>query len=117
MKPAAIISFILFFATLKNDAQEYNYYHYDVKDGLSGITIYSIAQDQDGFLWLGTETGLSRFDGSHFKNYTNNDGLSDNEIINLFVDSKNRVWIFPFKSAIYFYYQGKIHTSSDDSIL
>ena len=97
--------------------QEYNYYHYDIKDGLSGITVYSIAQDKDGFLWFGTETGLSRFDGSHFKNYTANEGLNDNEIINLFVDSKNRVWIFPFKNSVYYYYHGKIYNESNDTLL
>lgn len=103
--------------TLSAKSQEYNYYHYDTKDGLSGTTVYSIAQDKDGFLWFGTEAGLSRYDGSHFVNYTVNDGLTATEIISLFVDSKNRVWIFPFKSSIYYYYQGKIHNTSNDSLL
>src|ERR1043166_10140515 len=84
--------------------QEYNYYHYDIKDGLSGLTAYCIAQDKDGFLWIGTETGLSRFDGNHFQNFTVNEGLPENEIINLFVDSKNRIWIFPFKNSVCYYY-------------
>lgn len=113
----SIVFVILILVCINSISQEYNYYHYDVKDGLSGITVYSIAQDKDGFLWLGTENGLSRFDGSNFKNYTSNDGLSANEIINLFVDSKNRVWIFPFKSSIYYYYQGKIHNVNNDTIL
>jgi len=98
-------------------SQEYNYYHYDIKDGLSGINVYAIAQDKDGFLWFGTETGLSRFDGSHFKNFSSEDGLNENEIINLFVDSKNRVWIFPFKNSVCYYYHGKIYNSSNDSLL
>jgi ligand-binding sensor domain-containing protein len=117
MKLLVIISFILFCITIQSNSQEYSYYHYDIKDGLSGITIYTIAQDKDGFMWFGTATGLSRFDGSHFKNYTSDDGLNDNEIISLFVDSKNRVWIFPFKSSVYYYYHGKIHSSFNDTVL
>ncbi|WP_177191846.1 sensor histidine kinase [Parafilimonas terrae] len=117
-KITVLLAFIwLFLATVKTNAQEYNYYHYDVKDGLSGINVYSIAQDKDGFLWFGTETGLSRFDGENFKNFTVSDGLFDNDIIYVFADSKNRVWIFPFKNSIYYYYQGKIHNESNDPLL
>lgn len=117
MKQIACILFFLLTVSISSISQQYNYYHYDVKDGLSGNTVYSLTQDKDGFMWFGTETGLSRFDGNNFKNYTADDGLYDNEIINVFVDSKNRVWIFPFKSAVYYYYQGKIYNSTNDTVL
>src|SRR6478609_3333226 len=117
MMKLIVFTFFAFITTLKCAGQEYNYYHYDVKDGLSGINVYSITQDKDGFLWIGTETGLSRFDGLNFKNYTQEDGLNDNEIISLFIDSKNRIWIFPFKNAVYYYYNGKIHNALNDSLL
>jgi ligand-binding sensor domain-containing protein len=111
---------LLFFLSLYISSafcQEYNYSHYDVKDGLAGSTVYSIAQDKDGFIWYGTETGLSRFDGTHFKNFYTSDGLPDNEIIQLFVDSKNRVWIIPFKNSICYYWKGKIYNQENDSLL
>ncbi len=117
MKSTLLIAFIIYFLGITTNAQEYNYYHYDIKDGLSGINVYTIAQDKDGFLWFGTETGLSRFDGSHFKNFSSEDGINENEIINLFVDSKNRVWIFPFKNSVCYYYHGKIYNASNDSLL
>ncbi|MBS1935657.1 MAG: histidine kinase, partial [Bacteroidetes bacterium] len=98
-------------------SQEYNYVHYDVKDGLAGSTIYKIVEDKDAFMWYGTETGLSRFDGTHFKNFYTSDGLPDNEITNLFVDSKNRVWIVPFKNSICYYWKGKIHNKENDSLV
>ncbi len=117
MRFANLLTFIFLLIHLKGFEQEYNYYHYDINNGLSGITVYTIAQDKDGFLWFGTETGLSRFDGSHFKNFALAEGLNENEIINLFVDSKNRVWIFPFKNSIYYYYNGKIFNETNDSLL
>ena len=40
-----------------------------VKDGLPDATINAICQDEDGFLWIGTSFGLSRYDGVEFKNY------------------------------------------------
>src|SRR5579871_2411249 len=118
-KASQIFLFLFFFqlSALHVFCQEYNYVHYDVKDGLAGSTVYAIAQDKDGFLWFGTETGLSRFDGTHFKNFYTSDGLPDNEIINVFVDSKNRVWIAPFKNSICYYWKGKIYNSQNDSLL
>ena len=98
-------------------AQEYSYVHYDTRDGLAGSVVYCMAQDLDGFMWFGTETGLSRFDGKHFKNFSTEEGLPDNEIIKLFVDSKNRVWIMPFKESLCYYQKGKFHSSENDSLL
>lgn len=97
--------------------QEFSYTQFDGKDGLAGSVVYCSAQDKDGFLWFGTETGLSRYDGTHFHNYSTADGLPDNEIIKLFVDSKNRVWIVPFKNSICYYWRGKIYNESNDSFL
>jgi ligand-binding sensor domain-containing protein len=97
--------------------QEYSYSHYDSKDGLAGSTVYCMTQDKEGFLWFGTETGLSRFDGTHFRNFTREDGLPDNDIIQLFADSKGRVWISPFRKTVCYSYKGKIHNNENDSVL
>src|ERR1044072_296401 len=109
---------ILFFVIgLPAISQEYGYTRYDSKDGLASSTVYCMTQDKEGFMWFGTETGLSRFDGTHFKNFTREDGLPDNEIIQLFVDSKGRVWIAPFRKNICYYYKGKFHNQDNDSSL
>ena len=39
------------------------------QNGLSNNTLTGIYQDKAGFLWLGTDVGLSRYDGIHFHNY------------------------------------------------
>ena len=48
---------------------------YTVDDGLAGDEINTILQDSRGFLWIGTDTGLSRFDGSRFVSYDPRQGL------------------------------------------
>ena len=98
-------------------AQSYNYQHYDVSNGLSGLTVYKIIQDREGFMWFATETGLSRFDGTNFKNFSTADGLPDNEIIDLSIDSKGRMWILPFTNAICYYKDGLFHNQKNDSLL
>jgi ligand-binding sensor domain-containing protein len=97
--------------------QEYSYVNYTTREGLAGSMVYFVTQDRDGFMWFGTEHGLSRFDGTRFKNYTTADGLPDNDVLKVFVDSKNRVWIIPFKNAIAYYWQGKIYNADNDSLL
>jgi len=117
MNNSLFLAFILLVCPLLIYSQEYSYTHYDSKDGLAGSTVYNITQDKEGFLWFATETGLSRFDGTHFKNFGQEDGLPDNDIIQLFADSKGRVWLSPFRKTICYYYKGTIHNSENDSML
>ncbi|MGG8495833.1 hybrid sensor histidine kinase/response regulator transcription factor [Tenacibaculum sp. TC6] len=48
----------------------FNVKHYDVNDGLSNDWISDIFQDEDGYIWLGTQYGLNRFDGKKFTIFT-----------------------------------------------
>lgn len=98
-------------------SQEYNYVHYDTKDGLAGSTVYRICQDKKGYLWFATDNGVSMFDGKRFRNFTTEDGLTDNDVIFIAPDSKGRIWMMPFSKTICFYYQGKIHNPKNDSSL
>jgi hypothetical protein len=94
-------------------AQEFNYVHYDTKDGLAGTTVYCMCEDEDGFKWFGTENGLSRFDGTRFVNFTVAEGLPDNEVLELLGDQKGRVWISTFSKQLCYYYKGKIHNAQN----
>jgi ligand-binding sensor domain-containing protein len=98
-------------------AQEYSYTHYDITEGLAGSTAYCITQDADGFIWVGTETGVSRFDGTHFRNFTTADGLPDIEILQIFGDSRGRVWMAPFRKSVCYYYKGRVYNPGNDPVL
>jgi ligand-binding sensor domain-containing protein len=112
-----LLALNIIFSAFSLSAQEHSYAHYDIKDGLASSTVYSMAQDKDGFIWFATESGLSRFDGTNFKNFTTSDGLPANEILKVFVDSKNRVWFLPFKKSIAYYQHGEFHNAENDSLL
>src|SRR5665213_1929824 len=76
-----------------------NYFtHYTTKEGLPDGNLYGgIIQDSTGFLWIGYENGLSRFDGHSFKTYryspVDTNTLRENSIVALFLDSKKRLWV------------------------
>ncbi len=71
--------------------------HLDIQDGLSQNSILSIAQDQKGFIWFGTEEGLNKYDGYQFRSYTsdsnNPNSLSDSYIQDIHVDKRGMIWI------------------------
>jgi ligand-binding sensor domain-containing protein len=108
---------LLYLLPYSSFSQEYSYTRYDVKDGLAGSNVFCITQDKQGFLWMGTDAGVSRFDGTHFRNFTLQDGLPDIEVLHIFADSKGRVWMSPFRKSICFYYEGKIHNQENDTLL
>ncbi|MBS4063870.1 MAG: histidine kinase [Chitinophagaceae bacterium] len=113
----SFLFFVLFCIGYKSSAQTYSSLNYTTKDGLAGNTVYSMCRDKDGFMWFATENGVSRFDGTNFKNFTASEGLPDNEIIYLYCDIKGRVWMAPFKKSICYYYKGKIYNQENDDIL
>ena len=68
-----------------------------LEDGLSQSTVLAILQDQFGFLWIGTEDGLNRYNGYTFRVFrpdlNNPDTISDRWITSLFEDSQGYIWI------------------------
>jgi signal transduction histidine kinase/DNA-binding response OmpR family regulator/streptogramin lyase len=78
-------------------SQSLSFNNFAVKDGLSNNKVNTILQDINGFIWLGTEDGLNRFDGYRFKIYRNNpldsNSISDNYIWSLFEDEDGNLWI------------------------
>ena len=68
---------------------------WNIKDGLPSQSLKSVVQDQQGYMWLGTQFGLSRFDGTTFTNYNtqNSPFLPSNGINKLLVDSSGLLWV------------------------
>ncbi|MEZ5038688.1 MAG: two-component regulator propeller domain-containing protein [Saprospiraceae bacterium] len=82
-------------------AQEnFNFTRISYQDGLASNVILSMIQDDQGFLWIGTENGLNRYDGQHFLNFRfdpqDPESLSGNFIYALFEDSRQRLWVGTF---------------------
>ena len=74
-------------------------------------------QDRRGFIWFATDNGVSRFDGSHFKNYSMSDGLSDNDVLRIIEDDEGRLWFLTFNGKLSFYQNDKIYNSTNNNLL
>ncbi|CAM2070614.1 Histidine kinase domain-containing protein [Sulfidibacter corallicola] len=64
-----------------------------IDDGLLQSTVYDMYQDQQGYLWLATIAGVSRFDGLDFHNYTNHDGLPHYLTRSILQTPDGRIWV------------------------
>lgn len=74
-------------------AQQFSLLPYTVNDGLPSNQITSLCEDSNGFLWIGTSNGLSRFNGRSFVNYGYTEGLQDLFVSDIFEDRLHRLWI------------------------
>ncbi len=73
--------------------QQLYFANYSVDDGLPHSQVNHIIQAKDGYLWVATNMGLSRFDGHEFRNYSSKDGLGDNKVRVIFEPSAGNLLI------------------------
>ncbi len=66
---------------------------YSSAQGLGNLVISRILQDPDGFLWMGTEDGLYRYDGDRFTGYGWRDGLPSLTITSLHLTPNGQMWV------------------------
>jgi signal transduction histidine kinase/ligand-binding sensor domain-containing protein/DNA-binding response OmpR family regulator len=90
------VFWIVFFQNILGQSS-YIFHHLETKDGLSNNSVKTILRDSYGFLWIGTEAGLNRYDGYGFKVYTMHFGvpktLLSNEILDLQEDGLGHIWV------------------------
>lgn len=85
----------------------YSVQQFTVSEGLPGNSVNSIFQDSKGFVWIGTQDGLTRYDGNKFKVFrhcqTDSTSLSGNNILSITEDILGNVWIGTRKGGVSVY--------------
>ncbi len=108
---------IIIFSTRFAFSQTEDFLNFGYKNGLPGKTIYCIYLDSKGFIWVGTDAGVARFDGVTFEVFNAEDGISDFDVIKIFEDSKNRIWFFTLNGKADIFYNGKIYNHNNSEML
>lgn len=82
-------------------------------EGLSTNVLYCVMQDSRGFIWIGTDAGVSRYDGYSFKSIGMADGLSDNEVFQIVEDNRNRLWFLTYNGEPTLLDSGRLYNASN----
>ncbi|WP_316810893.1 two-component regulator propeller domain-containing protein [Pedobacter heparinus] len=99
MRNTLIGIFLTFLALTTNAtlAQELSFKRLTINEGLSQNTAFCILQDKTGFIWIGTEDGLNKYDGYDFTIYkhenNNKNSLSNSQVNALCEDPKENLWV------------------------
>ena len=84
-----------------------------VEDGLSQVVVQDVCQDKTGYIWVGTQDGLNRYDGYQFLVFRNTAedkrSLSDNFVLDLFEDHLGVLWVGTYGGGL-----NRYHPSSRD---
>lgn len=75
---------------------------YGADQGLGNLAAWALVQDAAGFIWVGTEDGLFRFDGQRFQAFTLKDGLSSALVDILHLGPDGTLWAGTYKGLCYF---------------
>ncbi len=82
---------LLMFASLARGQQLF-FKQFSVSEGLAQSTVFKVIQDSHDIYWLGTQAGVSSFDGTGFKNYSSGDGLAENGVRAICEDLSGNIW-------------------------
>ena len=74
-------------------AQKQLFRQYGVDEGLDNLHVRCLLQDRIGFLWVGTDNGLFRYDGAGFQKFSHEEGLQSAEIVDLAESPSGVLWV------------------------
>ena len=86
---------------------------YDNTNGLPTAEANVIAETEEGFIWIGSYSGLIRYDGNNFERIDSTTGIAS--VVSLYVDSKDRLWVGTNDSGVAVLVDGefKMYRKSD----
>jgi Histidine kinase/Two component regulator propeller len=101
---------IALFFHFRVTSQNLIYKAFTINEGLPSNQVYDVFQDKEGYLWMSSDAGVTRYDGKTFKTFTKSNGLQDNVIFQSIQDKLGRIWFRAYNGTICYYLQGKIYS-------
>jgi signal transduction histidine kinase/ligand-binding sensor domain-containing protein/AraC-like DNA-binding protein/FixJ family two-component response regulator len=100
----ALIILYFYTAEISPQGNPFHFDHISIDQGLPTNSINCVYQDRKGFIWIGTDKGLARYDGYNFKMYRHNKNdytsLSDDFVTSILEDSAGNFWIGTQKGGL-----------------
>ena len=93
---AVLFLTLIFFNNVVYAESDIAFKNLTIDDGLSQSTVQTIFQDSKGYIWMGTNDGLNRYNGYEVKIFKTTDeknSISDNYILNITEDKDGYLWV------------------------
>lgn len=84
--------------------------NYSIKEGLPSNHIYKVTQDNNGFIWVITDNGIAKYNGTEFKVFTTKEGLPTNDVWEIATTPDGKVWFFCKASKVGYIENDKVHS-------
>ncbi|MRX41962.1 hypothetical protein GJU43_22010 [Flavobacterium sp. LC2016-23] len=81
----------------------------DSRNGLTSDYVYDIKEGLRHNIWIATDNGVTRFNGTVFKNFSIENGLYSNNIFSIQIDSQNRVWACDYNYGLNYIKNSKVY--------
>src|SRR5215470_19709381 len=72
--------------------------------------VFAITQSRDGYLWIGTDNGLVRFDGFNFLPVSHSPMVQNDPILGIMTDSQGELWVRTQAAGVFRYRQNRFDT-------
>jgi len=97
--------------------RQYLHDYWGTERGFPGGAISAIAQTPDGYLWIGTDKGLVRFDGLNFRQFeqANSGSVAIGAVRTLMADAQGNLWILLQNTKLFRYHGGTFELSRDEA--
>lgn len=109
MKNGFCIVVFLLFILLQNTilAQYPSYSAYNIENGAPSNEIYCLLQDKDGYIWIGSDAGVYRFNGVSYEYFTSKDLLA-RSATGIIQTASGKIYGYNFKGQIFYIYKDKL---------
>lgn len=107
MKYSVLLFVLLSFNFCDVWSQTFDFNTYNSSIGLPQNYVYAVQQDQDGFVWIATAEGISRYDGISFVNFSERDSVADNFTRVIQVDGRREQVIFGHNNGSFSIYKDR----------
>lgn len=83
--------------------------HFTTDDGLPSSQTYFTLEDKQGYLWVGTDNGIARYNGYEFEVFNSSQGLEDGVVFSIQETASGEIWVSTLSGRVYYFDQGEFH--------
>jgi PAS domain S-box-containing protein len=100
--------FVVFILIFKSLIAQYQFKNFNAVIGKRDVQINCIAQDKNGYLWLGTKEGVYKFDGKSGQAIINDKAILNQDISAIFIDGSKTIWMGSKSGKVYYFRNNRL---------